>query len=269
MLVDLHTHSTASDGQYRPAELVRLAGEQGIEAIALTDHDTLQGLPEAIQAGRTYGIRVVCGIELSAEEYPNLHILGHGVQLDSPALNTLCAQVQAEREKQKYRLADFLERQGIAINLQEVESLAAGGVIGRPHFAQVMVRHGYVRNDREAFARYLDTEAYRRMERVKPAAQACIQAIVAAGGQAALAHPYQLQLENGRLEELLRQLKSQGLTGLECHYPKHTQVQTTHYLNLAKRLELHITAGSDFHGERVHPGDRLIPVELDMGWLSG
>lgn len=267
MLVDLHTHSAASDGQYSPAELVRLAKECGIEAVALTDHDTIQGLREAVRAGQSHSIRVICGIELSAEEYPDLHILGHGVRMDSPMLNQLCAQMQAEREKHKYRIADYLKKQGILIDLSEVESLAAGGVIGRPHFAQIMVRHGYVQNDREAFDRYLDTEAYRRIKMAKPPARVCIQAIKAAGGEAALAHPYQLQLENSQMEQLLKQLKSNGLTGLECYYPRHSQAQTAFYLDLAKRLELHVTAGSDFHGERVHPGDRLIPIELDMEWL--
>lgn len=268
MLVDLHIHSTASDGQYSPAELVRLAKAAGLEAMALTDHDSTRGLGEAMAAGSACGLRVLPGVELSAEEFDNLHILGYGFPPDSPALNRLCAEAARERERHMDCVADFLRQKGVSVDLKEVKALAGNGSIGRPHFAQVMVRHGYVKTSREAFDRYLDTEEYNnRVKRGKPPAQVCIETIRAVGGWPVLAHPYQLHLDNATLEELLRRLLSYGLSGIECYYPKHTPEQRAFYLRLAEKYDLHVTAGSDFHGERVHPEDRLTPVELEIGWL--
>lgn len=268
MRVDLHMHSTASDGQYAPTELVRLAKTASLEVMALTDHDTMSGLREALAAGSACGLRVISGVELSAAEFDNLHILGYGFPPDSLELNRLCAWAAQERERHMDCIADFLWQKGVPVNLDEVRTLAGNGSIGRPHFAQVMVRHGYVKNSREAFDRYLDTEEYNnRVKRKKPSAQVCIETIRAAGGWPVLAHPYQLRLEDAALEELLRRLLSYGLAGIECYYPKHTPEQRAFYLRLAEKYHLHVTAGSDFHGERVHSEDRILPARLDVSWL--
>ena len=140
MIVDLHTHSTASDGQYTPSELVRLAKDRGLEVLALTDHDTVGGLEEAVQAGDALGLRVLRGVELSAREYRSLHILGYGVSTAPSALTRLCAEMKDGRDQRKYRIIDFLHEKGVDISLAEVEELAGGDVIGRPHFAQIMAR---------------------------------------------------------------------------------------------------------------------------------
>ncbi len=265
---DLHTHSTASDGQYTPSELVRLARCRGLDLLALTDHDTVDGLKEAVQAGEQAGIRVIRGIELSAREYPTFHILGYGFDPESPALSDLCRGLKEGRDQRAPRIIKFLEEQGVRISLSEVEELAGGRIVGRPHFAQVLVRHGYVSSNREAFDRYLDTEEFlRRVERPKPPAQVCVETIRAAGGKTSLAHPYQIGVDNEKLERIVRQLAGCGLEAIECFYPKHTSEQQDFYLSLAQKYCLHVTGGSDFHGEQVKPDVRLAALELETDWL--
>ena len=266
--VDLHTHSTASDGQYRPAELVRLAQKAGIECLALTDHDTTDGRSEAVPAGGETGITVLRGIELGASEDRHLHIVGLGLREDCPEMQALCQKLKDSRDERKYRIAAFLEEKGVGIPLSEVEELAKGGVVARPHFAQVLLRHGFVSSTREAFDRYLDTSEYKRIERYKADAVSCISVIHASGGKAVLAHPCQLRYEPERLEELVRRLKEQaGLDALECYYPEHTPEMVRNHLDLAHRYDLHVSAGSDFHGEKVHADRPLCPVSVEIDWL--
>lgn len=266
-ITDLHTHSTASDGQYTPSELVRLARDWGIDALALTDHDTLDGLEEAAQAGKALGVRVIPGVELGAKEYRSLHILGYRFSPQAKGLRQLCTQLKQGRDERKYRMIDFLREKGVDISLAEVEELAGGDVIARPHFAQVMVRRGYVQTTREAFDRYLDTDEYQRIERQKPDARTCIEIIKAAGGLVSLAHPYQVKLEDDKLEALVKELAGYGLDAIECFYPKHTPEQQAFYRKLARTYHLHVTGGSDFHGERVKPDVSLAKVELDIDWM--
>ena len=176
-LADLHTHSTASDGQYSPTELVRLARQRGLHTLALTDHDTLDGLEEAVQAGEALGLRVLRGVELSAKEYHNFHILGYCFSPDAPGLAQLCEKLRAGRDDRKYRILEFLKEKGIHLTLEEVEALAGGDIIARPHFAQALVRRGYVSSNREAFDRYLDSEEYRqKVTRFKADARSCVEA---------------------------------------------------------------------------------------------
>lgn len=264
---DLHTHSTASDGQYTPSELVRLAQSRGIGVLALTDHDTLDGLEEAVQAGNALGLRVVPGVELGAREHRNLHILGYQVRLDAPELQKMCAELKRGRDERKYRMIAFLREKGVVLSLAEVEELAGGEIIARPHFAQAMVRRGYVQTTREAFDRYLDTEEYQRIERPKPDARTCVETIKGAGGKVSLAHPYQVGLDDVSLEALVKKLAGYGLDALECYYPKHTPEQQAFYLRLAQKYHLHMTGGSDFHGERVKPDISLAKIPLELGWL--
>lgn len=267
MIADLHTHSTASDGQYRPAELVKLAKERGIELLALTDHDTLEGLEEGVRAGEEQGVWVLRGVELGAREYRNLHILGYGFSPKAKGLRELCAWMKQGRDQRKYRILDFLREKGLELTLEEVEAIAGGAIIARPHFAQAMVKRGYVRTTREAFDRYLDTGEYAKIERPKPDARTCVETVKAAGGRVSLAHPYQIGLGDEALEELVRTLAGYGLDAIECYYPKHTPEQEALYLRLAKRYGLHVTGGSDFHGERVKPEVRLAALPLEADWL--
>lgn len=269
-ICDLHTHSTASDGQYSPSELVALAKQRGLEVLALTDHDTLDGLPEAVRAGRELGVRVLPGIELSAREYRTFHILGYGVTPYAPALAELCRRMRARRDERVDRLLAFLAGKGIELSDNEVAEIAGGEIIGRPHFAQAMVRRGYVGTNREAFDRYLDTEEYHeKVERGKPLVMECITAIHAAGGKSSLAHPYQIGIENDELDRLVGELAGNGLDAIECYYPKYTLEQEHFYLYLAEKYKLHITGGSDFHGEKVKPDVNLSALRLKLDWLAG
>ena len=265
---DLHTHTTASDGQYTPTELVGLANARGLSVLAVTDHDTIAGVAEAQWAGSALGLTVIRGVELSAKDYPNCHILGYGFRDGDTELARLCGQFRAGRDDRKYRIVDFLREKGVELDLAEVEEIAGGEVIARPHFAQALVRRGYVNTNREAFDRYLDTEEFRqRVKRFKADAKTCVEAIKAAGGKASLAHPYQMGLQDGELEELVGRLKGWGLDAIECFYPKYTPGQQAFYLHLAEKYHLHQTGGSDFHGEKVKPDVELAALALEVGWL--
>lgn len=266
-MVDLHTHSTASDGQYLPCELVWLAKAKSIKTLALTDHDTIDSLPEAAQAGERLGVQVLRGVELSAAEYHNFHILGYQFQEEPGPLQALCHRLQQGREEKKHLLLDFLRSKGLEITLEEVEEIAGGKIIGRPHFAQALVRRGYAGSNREAFDRFLDTEEYHQIKIFKLSARECIDAIRASGGKVSLAHPYQLRLDDNELEKLVKKLAAWGLDAIECYYPKHTSAQQAFYLGLAEKYGLHVTGGSDFHGEKVKPDVKLTPLELDIDWL--
>lgn len=266
-IADLHTHSSASDGQYTPSELVQLAKDRKIEVLALTDHDTLDGLEEASQAGEKLGLRVIRGVELGAKEYRSLHILGYGFSTEAPKLRELCSVLRQGRDERKYRIIDFLREKGVNLSLAEVEEIAGGDIIARPHFAQAMVRRGYVKTTREAFDRYLDTEEYQRIEREKPTARECVETIKTVGGKVSLAHPYQVKLEDGELELLVKDLAGHGLDAIECYYPRHTLRQQDFYLSLAAKYQLHVTGGSDFHGERVKPDIQMSALALNLDWL--
>ena len=268
VLCDLHTHTTASDGQYAPAELVRLAKDRGLSVLAVTDHDTIAGVDEARAAGAALGLRTIRGVELSAREHHNFHILGYGFRDGDTELARLCGRLRASRDERKYRIVEFLHSQGVEIDLSEVEELAGGGVIARPHFAQVLVKRGYVRTNTEAFERYLDSGEFRRtVKRFKADARTCVEAVKAAGGKVSLAHPYQMGLPDDELEALVRRLADWGLDAIECYYPKYTAQQQEFYLHLVEKYRLHRTGGSDFHGERVKPDVELAALELDLCWL--
>ena len=269
-MTDLHTHSAASDGQYAPAELARLAKARGLEALALTDHDTLDGLDEAVRAGEALGLMVLRGVELSAREYRKLHILGYGFTAGPSPLSEVCQEMKERRNRRKYEINDYLKAKGVDIPLEEVEALASGGVLGRPHFAQVIVRHGYAESSREVFDRWLDTEEIQDISnRFKMDVRTCMEAIKSAGGKASLAHPYQTGLGDQALETLVGELAGYGLDALECYYPRYTAAQQALYLRLAEKYGLHVTGGSDFHGERVKPDIELAALELDVDWLMG
>ncbi|MCI8524895.1 MAG: PHP domain-containing protein [Oscillospiraceae bacterium] len=256
--VDLHTHSTASDGQYTPSQVVHMARQAGIQILALTDHDTLSGLDEAAQTAREIGLFFIKGAELAAREHRNLHLLAYHFQ-DSPTpLSRLCEQLQQGRRERSARILDYLRERGVPLTPEEVHGP------GRPHFAQALVARHYVQNTREAFDKYLDTPEFSSIERPKPTAQACIEAIKGAGGYAAFAHPYQLQYDEESLEKLVIHLKFCGLDAIECYYPRHTPAQTALYLSLARKYDLRVTAGSDFHGERVKPDVHLTPWPLEL-----
>lgn len=266
MKADLHTHSTASDGQYSPTELAHLAKKRGMDVWALTDHDNLDGLNDAAAASEVLGLKFVRGVELSADDFLNLHILGYNFSVST--LQRWVDSMKEGRGSRKYRIRDFLRTKGLEVPLDEVETAAGNGSVGRPHFAQVMLQRGFVSTRKEAFDRYLDTPEFQEIEKgTKPCAEKCIKEIKTAGGKVSLAHPFQIVLGNSSLENLLKRLIGYGLDALECYYPIHSPEQQAEYLRLAEKYGLHVTGGSDFHGEKNKPDHPLAAWELDIDWL--
>jgi 3',5'-nucleoside bisphosphate phosphatase len=258
--IDLHTHSNMSDGTMSPSELVQLASTIGLRAIALTDHDTLDGLEPAISAVREFelDLEVVPGVEISAEyDYGILHILGFFIRSDDSELEKSLNFLRIQRQSRISKILSKLVAQNVFIREEEVKKVATGGVPGRPHLASLMFRKGYVKTMQEAFDRYLRKGACAYVPKVKlPAHKAC-QLIVSAGGIPVIAHPYSLNQDDpDRFEEVLLSLIDMGLQGIEAYYPKHTKDQTRMYVRLASKFDLVVSGGTDFHGANK-PGVKL------------
>lgn len=254
--IDMHTHSTASDGTYTPTELMRAAKEAGLSAIALTDHDTFEGLPEARGEAARQGIELVPGCELSLD-FAGLptHMLALFVDERPGALVSELTRIREARARRNAVMLAKLREVGVHLEHDDVAARAAG-VVGRPHIAQAMLAQGAVRSFEEAFQRFLgkDGLAYVPKEKLTPAE--AIRAVHADGGLAVLAHPYLLTQQAHRLEALLTELKGQGLDGVEVYYTEHSDQYTALVARLAEKLSLLASGGSDFHGA-VKPGVRL------------
>lgn len=254
--IDLHTHSTASDGTTSPAELVRLAAKTGLCAVALTDHDTLDGLEEARRTGKECDLTVIGGCELSvADGARRLHILGLFLPERPPGLEAKLAALRRARDVRNEIIVEKLRALGVDISLAEVEALAQGAV-GRPHIARALIAKGAAANFREAFDKYLGARgrAYAPKD-ILPVDEA-IALLREEGATVSLAHPYLLQLSGVALAELVGRYAAMGLDAIEAYYTDHTPSQTREYLALAKRFDLAVTGGSDYHGD-VKPEARL------------
>ncbi|MFP3868191.1 MAG: PHP domain-containing protein [Desulfobacteraceae bacterium] len=258
--VDLHTHSTASDGSFRPREVVALARDRGLKAMALTDHDTIDGVPEAIQTGDQLGVEVIPGIEISAD-FPEgtMHILGYFIDYQQPFFNQRLQVLKEARVHRNPRIVEKLNQLGLAISWEDVLQVSGSGQIGRPHIARVLVIKGYVKDLQEAFDLYLRQggPAYVPKFRLPPAE--AIALIRQTQGIPVLAHPFTLGLGLNQLKAQLQELQELGLLGLEVYYPEHTPAMQADYLRLTQDLGLLVTGGSDFHGANK-PG-----IELGKG----
>lgn len=255
MFIDLHTHTTASDGQYSPAELVGKARNAGVQLLAITDHDTVNGLEEGSKHADKVGLRFVPGIEISAQDMEEIHILGYGIDRTNPELLDACQHWSLARSNRGEVIKRYLNTRDIDIDLEVVKSYAGNGNLGRPHFAKYLVEIGVVESRKEAFDKYLDTEEFKKAtDRKKPKCVDAIELIHGAGGKAVLAHPgnYKRIGDDG-VAELMVRLVENGLDGIECFYSKHSKTQTEYYLSLAKQYSIKASAGSDFHGESVKP----------------
>ncbi len=261
--IDLHAHTTASDGDQSPTQLVEAAAAAGLTTLAVTDHDTTAGLAEAMAAGARRGIEIVPGIELSAEiEVGQCHILGLFIDPENVALNDRLREVIENRDKRNARIVEKMQRElHFDITLDEVEAESGGQVVARPHFAKVLLRKGYVTSMQQAFDEYLGKGAKAYVERDRLTPEECIALIHGAGGLAILAHPNNLKRdENGTEAEILR-LAALGLDGIEARYNRHTPEENARYLSLAARHNLLTSGGSDFHGLTVKPNVFLGHVE--------
>lgn len=246
--VDLHIHSTYSDGQLKPAELVDLAYKQGAKAIAITDHDTADGTDEAMQRGGEKGIAVVAGIEISTwHGDTSMHILGYCFSHEDEQFKSRLQLLQEGRETRNSRIIENLNRLGIRVNLGELQQYSAYGQTGRPHIARLLVDKGVSKTMDLAFRHYLGRGAAAYAERFRFAAHDAIAMIREAGGIAVLAHAASLDPSLRSIPQLLKGLCSEGLGGIEVYYPAHSPKAVKALLKMAAEFDLLITGGSDFH----------------------
>jgi 3',5'-nucleoside bisphosphate phosphatase len=269
--IDLHLHTTASDGVRSPSEIVNYAKAKGLQAIAVTDHDTIEGLEEAVTEGQRIGFEVIPGIEISAEHSPgSMHLLGYFLDIHHPLLNERLAYLQKARAERNPKIVENLNRLGVKISYDEVVKASGGGQVGRPHFAQVLLEKGYVRTFQEAFERFLKKGASAYVDKVRFRPAEAIHFIREAGGVAVVAHPNTLGVNGSKaFEALLLQLIREGLEGIEAHYPEHSPSETAQYKFLAEKHGLVITGGTDYHGIQgtdldigVGRGDMKLPYSI-------
>ena len=260
-IIDLHAHSTASDGTYAPAVVAELAKTIGLSAIALTDHDTIDGLEEFQKTGEALGIETIVGIEFAAlrEKYhcPEIHIVGLGFDPNHPALLERMKEIRESRDIRNLKMCEKLSSIGLHITLDEVAANAGGEIITRMHFANVLLQKGYISKKEDAFSRYISAGMPGYVEREFLSPELCIRTIKDAGGAAILAHPTLYGLDMEQLEELCEELIPYGLDGIECLYSTYSPAETKAISTLAKNMHLLPSGGSDFHGKNkpnIHLG---------------
>lgn len=255
-LVDLHVHTTASDGTMSPKQLVAYAKQKGITALSITDHDTISGVEEAMDAGRLLGVEIIPGIEISVDYKGEMHILGYYVK-ETPKFNKKLEEFKDKRDARNLKIIEKLRELGMVISWEEVSHAARGETIGRPHIAMVLVNKGYTDSIKSAFEEYIGKGKKAYVERDKVEPKEGIELILETGGIPVLAHPKYLNLGENELNHLLEELKDYGLLGIEAYYSMNTKDETGLYLRLAIEYGLITTGGTDFHGENK--------PEIDIG----
>ncbi len=261
--VNYHMHSYYSDGAYSPGQLVRKFVNEGYEVISLTDHDGIEGIKEFMAACEASGVQGVTGVEFST--YHNfrgidheVHLLGYKFDPDNEEFNAACAKLKELRHRRNIRLLAKLREMGYDIDLEEVESQSKGKYVGKPNIARLMVKKGYINSPKEAFSEEIfESPEVKAIRKEKLTTEEAIRLITAAGGQAFVAHPAKIKDMPDRgtpefwevFEAMLKELKKKGLKGLECIYPEHTEEEEFRFIQLAGKYHLHISSGTDFHGD--------------------
>jgi 3',5'-nucleoside bisphosphate phosphatase len=277
--IDLHCHSTASDGRLTPQQVIEKAKSIGLKAIALTDHDTVAGLGSFHTAGKQHGIETISGVEISADyESGTMHIVGLFVDTQNQGFRAFLKQLAEGRKIRNPQIVNKLNALGMAITMEEVEEeagIAGAGVgggaidksIGRPHIAAVMIKKGYVKNKQEAFDKFLSKGQPAYITRFGASPEESINQIHSANGLAVLAHPHYLKAaDENEMDQIIGDLKKKGLDGIEVWYSTHTPEQTALCARLAAKHDLVPSGGSDFHGEVGRSGKS---VELGTGIAGG
>ncbi|MBI3953080.1 MAG: PHP domain-containing protein [Chloroflexi bacterium] len=261
MQVDLHLHTTASDGVLSPAELVELAARQGVRVMAITDHDSTEGLAEGFAAARRHaGLRLIPGVELNTEVPDGeIHILGYFLRYRAPAFQETLVSLRASRLARGRRMVEKLASQGVRISWERVLELSKGGAVGRPHVAQAMVEGGHVASVQEAFDRYIAFGGPAYVERARLSPTEAVGLVVSVGGIPALAHPHE---GPGLAERLLPELVVAGLAGMEVYYKGYAPDVQAHLLGLCRRHGLLPLGGSDYHG--LGRSDEVLPGAVDV-----
>lgn len=252
--IDLHTHSNRSDGTFTPSELVRLAADRELDVVALTDHDTTDGLEEAAATGREVGVQVVPGVEFSAE-YLNtsIHVLCYWPDVDDPSLVEELRRLRDTRLRRGELMVDKLRALGLPIEFERVREIAGGGNIVRPHVAQAMVEAGIVETEKDAFDRYIADGGPAGVPKHALEPIDAVALIRSAGGACVLAHPGMWGDQTSVPDELIEAMAAAGMAGLEVDHCDHSPEQRAYYGALAERLGLVPTGGSDCHGARYDP----------------
>ncbi len=259
--IDLHTHSTASDGVYAPAELLQHAGDVGLKVLALTDHDTTNGLDEAAEAARKHNVEFIPGIEINTDvSGGEVHVLGYFIEYQRAAFQETLQVLRNARVRRGQRMVELLNEESIAISWERVREIAQGSV-GRPHVAQALQEAGYVQTIGEAFDRYIGKDCPAYVPHYKLSPQDAVRLIASANGLPVMAHP--LTLPGLALPRVwLPELRAAGLVGLETYYGPYTTEEEQTLQTLADEYNLIATGGTDFHGPGIHPtplGGRPVP----------
>lgn len=261
--VDLHTHSTASDGLYSPNELLQRAKEAGLRVLALTDHDTTDGIAEAAEAAHQLDIEFIPGIELNTDiKGGEVHVLGYFPEFERPAFQAIIKTLRDARERRGQRMVEQLNEHGIHISWERVRAIAQGAV-GRPHVARALIEAGYVQSVGEAFDTYIGKGGVGYVPRHHLSSVDAVRLIDSANGLPVIAHPLNLP-GLAKLREELSELCAAGMVGLETYYGPYTPENERELLALANTYHLIPTGGSDFHGPGIHPtplGGRYVPYE--------
>lgn len=253
-MIDLHAHSNRSDGTFTPTELVRLAAERELDVVALTDHDTTDGLEEAIAEGARSGVEVVPGVEFSAEfEDTSVHVLCYWMDVEEEGLQAELRRLRDDRYRRGELMVERLRELGLPIEFERVRQIAGEATIVRPHVAQAMVEAGVVETEKEAFERFIGDGRPGHVAKHALEPVDAVALIRAAGGVCALAHPGMWGDQSSVPEALIERMADAGMRGLEVDHPDHTPEARAHYRRLAGELGLVATGGSDCHGIRYDP----------------
>ena len=257
MYIDLHVHSHYSDGSMSPSLLVAAAQRLGLAALSLTDHDTIDGLGEALEAGAKTGIEIVPGLELSVTlDESSVHLLGYYYNCADVHLSAVLGRLQEGRKNRNSAILARLNTLGIAITEEELAAISGQGQSGRPHIASLLVKKGVVGSMDEAFCRYLARGGKAYQSRYVLPAEEAIEVVRQAGGLVFLAHPQQLEKAGKDVAGIIARLRHLGLDGVEVYYPTHSRAFRKKMLSIAKRLGLLVSGGSDYHGA-IRPGTAL------------
>lgn len=268
--IDFHVHSTASDGTLTPTELVQHAKKNGVTTFALTDHDTVAAIDEALQEAAKQQITVIPGIEIGAAFHDDeMHILGLFINYQDEELKEKLKQLVIIRDSRNIKILDKLKNLGFDMSIEELQELAGGKVISRAHISKLLLKKGYVESIQEAFEKYLSPGLPGYVEKQGFSPKQVIEMILDAKGIPVLAHPKYLKISTEELEQLIIELKSYGLKGIEAIYSTYSDEEEVYYKNLAERHSLLITGGSDYHGANkpdiemgIGHGELHIPTDL-------
>ena len=248
--IDLHTHTTASDGTYSPTQLVGLAAKNGLAAIAITDHDTTAGIGEALAAGKKKDIRIIPGIEISSQyDELEIHLVGLFIHPEDDNLLSWLSELRIHRDKRNEEMLDKLNSLGLQLDMKGLTEISRGGTVTRAHFAALMLKKGYVGSTNEAFDRYIGAGCKAYVPRKLPSCQQSIEMINSCGGIAVMAHPLLYKISRAFLKIMATELKKDGLCGIEAYYTTHSAADTRYITELADDLGLLLSGGSDFHGD--------------------